>query len=244
MRTIHHTQACRPDVPLVGPSSRVISNNWRGQIISSTEYALGRSEHAWRGLREEPDVNITSVQSTYSSTISVPVSDERFDCFIPHSIIAMVKGLVYHYLGAKGSCAQPYKHTSYYHFSERDSPEASVVDSLLILSSNHFIPFSRQIYTTRNNQEPCSTTVYIVQTRVHLFHTITMIGQTQIPNLPIPQRPSFTFDPKTKNKKPQRNASSNQKQFNQHDSTDLGPNRYFALPATPKRLLVQPRSTT
>lgn len=111
--TENHTQACRPDIPLVGSSSRVILNNWRGQIISSTEYALGRSEYAWRGLREEPDVKITSVQSTYS-TILVPVSDERFECFIPHSIIAMGQGLVYHYLGAQGSCAQPYKHT-YYH---------------------------------------------------------------------------------------------------------------------------------
>lgn len=52
----------------------------------------------------------------------------------------MVKGLVYHYLGAKGSCAQPYKHTSYYHFSERDSPEASVVDSLLIFIQQSFHP--------------------------------------------------------------------------------------------------------
>lgn len=129
----------------------VSSNNSRGQIISSTEYALGRSEHAWRGLREEPDVNVTSVQSTYSSTIPVPVSDERFDCFIPHSIIVMVKGSI---IISVLRGVVPYLLS----FLERDSLEASVVDSLLILSSNHFIPFSRQIYTTRNNQEPCSTT--------------------------------------------------------------------------------------
>jgi hypothetical protein len=66
-------------------------------------------------LREKPDINITSVVSTYS-TIPVPVSDEPFGCFIPQSIITMVKGLIYHHLRARGSCAQPWKYTSYYHF--------------------------------------------------------------------------------------------------------------------------------
>lgn len=114
------------------------------------------------GLREKHDVNITSVQSTYS-TIPVPVSDERFDCFIPHSIIAMVKGLVYHYLGAKGELCPTLQAYLILSFSERHSPEASVVDFLLLLSSNHFIPFSRQIYTTRNHVHICSTTVYIAR---------------------------------------------------------------------------------
>ncbi|KGO69025.1 hypothetical protein PITC_078500 [Penicillium italicum] len=82
-------QACRPEAPPVAPS---YLNNWRGLIISSTRVcALRRSEHAWRGLREQPDANITTVQST-CSTVPVLVSDEPFECFIPHSIIAMVKG--------------------------------------------------------------------------------------------------------------------------------------------------------
>ncbi|CDM36051.1 unnamed protein product [Penicillium roqueforti FM164] len=58
-----YTQACRPDATSVGPYFRVLSSHWRGQIISITEYALGRSEHAWRGL-ENPDVSLTSVRST------------------------------------------------------------------------------------------------------------------------------------------------------------------------------------
>lgn len=88
----NHTQACRPEAP-PGLFFRVVSNNWRAQIISSTEYALGRSEHAWRGLIEKPDVNITSVVNTYTLfQFRWAMSHEPFDCFIPHSIIAMVKG--------------------------------------------------------------------------------------------------------------------------------------------------------
>lgn len=56
-------------------------------------------------------------------------------------------------------------------FSECDSPEASVVDSLLFLSQSFYSIFSTalEIYTARNNQAPCSTTVYIAQTWIHLI---------------------------------------------------------------------------
>jgi hypothetical protein len=103
----NHTQVCRRKAPPVGPFFSLLSNNWCAQMISSTGVCTWTFRACLAGtLGENPDINITSVASTYS-TFPVPVRDEPFDCFIPHSIIAVVKGLIYHHLRARGSCAQP-----------------------------------------------------------------------------------------------------------------------------------------